>query len=125
MARAGVVLGEYFAVVRRFLQPLGESPDLARLCGLGRAVLGGDGSELLSFLHTTRCCLTAHRAPEEVWEWHEAALAVVIDLAAEGATFERLDEEFHRDLVDAYEVCWSSGARDRGRRSRGGGREAL
>ncbi|WP_234995973.1 hypothetical protein [Streptoalloteichus hindustanus] len=102
-------MGEYFAVVRRFLQPVGKSADHTRLCGLGRAVLGGDGSVLLSFLHTTRRCLTAHRAPEEVWARHEAALAVVIDLAAEGATFERLDEEFHRDLVAAYQLCWDSG----------------
>ncbi|MCP2257218.1 hypothetical protein LX15_000903 [Streptoalloteichus tenebrarius] len=106
MARAGVVLGGYFAAVHRFVDQLGATAEVGRLCPLAHAVLGGDARALLAFLHAVRRCLVSYQAPGEMWEWHEAALSVVIDLVVEGETFQRLDEEIHQGLVDTYQATW-------------------
>ncbi|SHG96284.1 hypothetical protein [Streptoalloteichus hindustanus] len=102
MARCGTVLGRYLVAVQRFVAQLDLPEDAARLGGMARAVLTGDGSALLAFLCAARKCLSAHHAPEDLWVWHEKALAIVIDLVVGGATLDRLDTETHQGLLSSY-----------------------
>ncbi|MFB9431587.1 hypothetical protein [Streptoalloteichus tenebrarius] len=106
MVARGLVLGHYLVTVQRFVAQLGKPADVATFHRLARAVLRGDGSALLAFLHAARKRLAAHQAPSEVWDRHDEALSVVVDLAADGATFQRLEKEIHRGLVLSYRLAW-------------------
>ncbi|SHG24966.1 hypothetical protein [Streptoalloteichus hindustanus] len=105
MVCRGLVLGDYLVAVQRFIAQLGQPADIARFHGLAGAVLRGDASALLVFLHTARNRLVAHQAPPEVWDRHDEALSVVVDLAADGATFRRLENDLHRGLLMSYRAA--------------------
>ncbi|SHG96079.1 hypothetical protein [Streptoalloteichus hindustanus] len=108
MARCGTVFGRYLAAVQRFVAQLDQPEDAARLGGMTRAVLGGDGAAMITFLCTARKCLTTHNAPEGLWAWHEKALAIVIDRAVAGSALERLDSETHQRMLRSYRSAGGS-----------------
>ncbi|GGM84055.1 hypothetical protein GCM10012275_63370 [Longimycelium tulufanense] len=102
MVRPGVVLGRYLAVVLQFASAHGRPRERAGLVELARAVLSGDGTALITFLHTARKCLAAHDAPPGLWDHHGEALAVVVDLVAEGAPLRPFDPGIRAALVATF-----------------------
>ncbi|GGM48136.1 hypothetical protein GCM10012275_18980 [Longimycelium tulufanense] len=97
-----MVLGRYLAVVLQFAGEHKRPRELAGLVELARAVLSGDGTALIAFLHTARKCLAAHDAPPGLWNHHDEALAAVVDLVAEGAPLRPCDAGIRAALVATF-----------------------
>ncbi|WP_189062064.1 hypothetical protein [Longimycelium tulufanense] len=102
MVRPGVVLGRDLAAVLHFASEHANRRDCTRLQELSRMVLSGDGTALIAFLHAARKCLAAHDPPPALWNYHDEALAAVVDLVAEGASLQPLDARIHVALVVTF-----------------------